>query len=161
MSITETIKKIMNDKNIRMTQLNDLLNKKNNTNYTVQNLSRRLNKDDLKFSDARDILGILGYKIDIVEVENKVDPIGAEKDYVSNKLEETKLKLIDDDRTSYLAPIFSELEEAVHNQIDSIIKDIISSSAKKYVDALIHDAEQKNIKLQTKNKNHLDDSNIK
>ncbi len=161
MSITETIKKIMNDKNIRMTQLNDLLNKKNNTNYTVQNLSRRLNKDDLKFSDARDILEILGYKIDIVEVENKADPIDAEKDYISNKLEEAKLKIIDDDRTSYLAPIFSELESVVHNQIDSIIKDIISSSAKKYVDALIHDAEQKNIKLQTKNINHSDDSNIK
>lgn len=161
MNITETIKKIMNDKNIKLTQLNDLLNEKNNTNYTVQNLSRRLNKDDLKFSDAKDILEALGYKIDITEIGKKVDYTHTEKDYISNKLDEAKLKIIGDDKTLSLAPIFNELESVVHNQIESIIKDMVYTSAKKYVDNLIHDAEYNNIKLQIKNTNNSDNSKNK
>ena len=161
MNITETIKKIMNDKNIKLTQLNDLLNEKNNTSYTVQNLSRRLNKDDLKFSDAKDILEALGYKIDITETEKNVDHASTEKDYIANKLEQTKLKIIHDDKTSYLAPIFDELESVIHNQIESIIKDMVYTSAKKYVDKLIYDAEYNNIKLQIKNTDNSDNSKTK
>lgn len=161
MNITKEIKRIMQEKGITVTALNNRLNYKNGTSYTPQNLSKRLNKEDIKFGDAKDILEILGYKIDIVKVENKVDPIGAEKDYISNKLDKAKLKIIGDDKTSYLAPIFDELESVVHNQIESIIKDMVYTSAKKYVDNLIHDAEYNNIKLQIKNTNNSDNSKNK
>lgn len=161
MNITKEIKCIMQEKGVTVTALNNKLNYKNGTNYTPQNLSKRLNKEDIKFGDARDILEVLGYKIDIVEAEKKTDPMSAGKDYISNKLEEAKLKIIDDDKTSYLTPIFSELESVVHNQIDSIIKDIISSSAKKYIDALIHDAEYNNSGLEIKSVNNSDNSKTK
>lgn len=78
MNITRLIKDIMIDKGIKITQLNDMLNEKNNTNYTPQNLGKRLNKDDIKFGDAEEILFVLGYKLEIVNIENneicKINP---------------------------------------------------------------------------------------
>lgn len=67
MNITKEIKKIMVDDDITITQLNDMLNNKNNTDYSPQNLSKKLNKDDMKFGDAEDILAVLGYEIKIIK----------------------------------------------------------------------------------------------
>ena len=67
MNITKEIKKIMVDYDITITQLNDMLNNKNNTDYSPQNLSKKLNKDDIKFGDAEDILAVLGYEIKIIK----------------------------------------------------------------------------------------------
>ncbi|EKY26581.1 hypothetical protein [Clostridium celatum] len=67
MNITKEIKKIMVDDDITITQLNDMLNNKNNTDYSPQNLSKKLNKDDIKFGDAEDILAVLGYEIKIIK----------------------------------------------------------------------------------------------
>ena len=71
MNITERLKYIITEENLTLTQLNDLMNKKNGTNYTMQNLSRKLNNDNLKFNDVEDILNILGYKIVFTKINNE------------------------------------------------------------------------------------------
>lgn len=145
MNITKRIKQIMLDDKISTTQLNEMLNKKNSTNYTSQNLSKKLNKDDLKFSDALDILDTLGYKIDIVEKDHEVNDIFKNKDYTPKPSEQIEMQFINWDKT-----IIDEIESTVHNKMDKIIKEIISSSAKNYVDKLINDVECNNIKFEIK-----------
>lgn len=46
-----------------MTALAEEINKRNNTNYSVQNLSKKIRKGTLRYSEAEQIADILGYKI--------------------------------------------------------------------------------------------------
>lgn len=62
----------MIEEGVSVTSLNLLLNMRNNTDYTTQNLSKKLNKSDIKFGDAVDILNVLGYEIKIERKRNEV-----------------------------------------------------------------------------------------
>lgn len=46
-----------------ISQINDELNKRNGTNYTVQNLSSKIRKEALKYSEILEIADILEYEI--------------------------------------------------------------------------------------------------
>ena len=121
----------MHSKNVTITQLNDLINEKNGTDYTVQNLSRRLNKDDLKFSDAEDILNILGYKIEIKEKERKIDERFLFKDYKPEPSEQLEMTLEYDEDT--LNPILiNEIETTIHKEVKKKIEHLVSSQVEKY-----------------------------
>ena len=122
MDITKRIKKIMIDKNITVTKLNELLNIKNNTNHTPQNLSKKLNKDDLKFNDAVDILNVLGYKIDIIEEDYKPNELFLFKDYKPEPSEQ--LKMIDDEDSidpTWLNEIETTIDKEVKKKIESLV----------------------------------------
>lgn len=46
-----------------ITQITDELNKRNNTQYTVQNLSAKIRRETLKYSEILQIADIIGYDI--------------------------------------------------------------------------------------------------
>lgn len=129
MDITKRIKKIMIDKNITVTKLNELLNIKNNTNHTPQNLSKKLNKDDLKFNDAVDILNVLGYKIDIIEEDYKPNELFLFKDYKPEPSEQ--LKMIDDEDS--IDPTWlNEIETTIDKEVKKKIESLVSSKVDDY-----------------------------
>lgn len=43
--------------------VNDQLNLRNGTNYSFQNLSKKLRNETLRYSEVADILDIIGYEI--------------------------------------------------------------------------------------------------
>lgn len=145
MNITQTIKKIMHDKNIKITQLNDLINKKNGTDYTVQNLSRKLSKDDLKFNDVIDILNVLGYKIDIIEEDYKPNELFLFKDYKPEPSEQ--LKMIDDEDS--IDPTWlNEIETIIDKEVKKKIESLVSAKVDDYFIKFVinkspHDSEYK------------------
>lgn len=123
MNITETIKVMMTNKGVKLTQLNDMLNNKNNTNYTVQNLSRRLNNNDMKFGDVSNILDVLGYKISIIEDKspnsntdfNNCDTLLVKEqneDYKCNK-----------DKVSEI--VVNKMTEIIEDKVKDILYDIL------------------------------------
>lgn len=57
------IKDVLNNSKYNLTTLNKEINKLNNTDTTVQNLSARLKKGSLKYDEVVQILDILGYKV--------------------------------------------------------------------------------------------------
>lgn len=69
MSIKNEIKSYIVRKGFTLERLNDLVNKKNNTNYTSQNLGRKINQETIKYSEVLEIADILGY--DIVWMDRK------------------------------------------------------------------------------------------
>ena len=46
-----------------ITQLTEELNKRNGTNYTMQNLSSKIRKESLKYSEILQIADIIGYEL--------------------------------------------------------------------------------------------------
>ena len=112
MNITKLIKDIMTEKGIKITQLNDMLNEKNNTNYTPQNLGKRLKKDDIKFSDAEEILNILGYSLEIVPNRNLKEVATTTIDYSEEHEEEEEFKT-EAERVSDLFQGTSYLDSAI------------------------------------------------
>lgn len=125
MNITLRIKQIMHSKNITVTQLNEMINKKNGTDYSVQNLSRKLSKDDIKFSDAIDILDILGYKIDIVEKDPVPNELFTNKNFIPETSKQlTMIDLENEDKI---------IEDYFEKEIDSIIKNEVEKQLKQMV----------------------------
>lgn len=69
MDIKKEIKKLLIEKNMTMSQLIQLLNKKTGQKDSLQNLSGKLNRDTLKFREAEEILTVLNYEFIIVSKE--------------------------------------------------------------------------------------------
>lgn len=67
MGTVETIKTLMIKEGIKQNELNNILNEKNGTNYTRNNLSKKINSSSIKYTDYKDILDCLGYEIQIVK----------------------------------------------------------------------------------------------
>lgn len=47
-----------------MSQINDELNKRHNTSFSIQNFSNRMRKESFSYNEVEEILEILGYKIE-------------------------------------------------------------------------------------------------
>ena len=64
------LKKILIDEDITLTEVVERLNKKNNNDDTVQNLSNKLSRNTLKYQEAKDIAEVIGYEIIWVKKNN-------------------------------------------------------------------------------------------
>ncbi|MGC5814410.1 LLM class flavin-dependent oxidoreductase [Clostridium perfringens] len=67
MGIREDIKAYIISSGFTITQLAEELNKLNGSDYTVQNLSNKIRKETLKYSEVLQIADIIGYKIEWVK----------------------------------------------------------------------------------------------
>ena len=121
----------MLDKGIKITQLNDLLNQKNNTNYTTQNLSKRLNKDDMKFNDAEEILEILGYEITVVE------RIETDENLSTNTQQSENLKQLDLFKGN--SSLNSSMSEIIKSAVETEIKNTIKIMVNKELETLLRE----------------------
>ena len=63
MELKDEIKAYIISSGWSITALNEQLNKINNTEHTVQNLSSKIRKNSLKYSEIIQIAGVLGYEI--------------------------------------------------------------------------------------------------
>lgn len=63
MELKDEIKAYIIGSGWSITNLNDELNKLNGTQYSVQNLSSKIRKGSLKYSEMLQIADIIGYKI--------------------------------------------------------------------------------------------------
>lgn len=63
MELKDEIKAYIISSGWSITELNNELNKINNTEYTVQNLSSKIRKGSLKYSEILQIASIIGYEI--------------------------------------------------------------------------------------------------
>ncbi|NFG24210.1 LLM class flavin-dependent oxidoreductase [Clostridium botulinum] len=63
MELKDEIKAYIVSSGWSITELNKELNKLNNTEYTVQNLSSKIRKGSLKYSEVLQIAEIIGYEI--------------------------------------------------------------------------------------------------
>lgn len=63
MELKDEIKAYIIGSGWSITNLNDELNRINGTEYTVQNLSSKIRKGSLKYSEVLQIANILGYEI--------------------------------------------------------------------------------------------------
>ena len=64
MGIKEDIKSIIIKSGWTLTQVQDELNKRNRTTYSVQNLSKKINQETIRYNELLDIADIIGYKIE-------------------------------------------------------------------------------------------------
>lgn len=105
MNIVKEIKKLMIEEGISLANLNLGLNMKNNTDYTPQNLSKKLNKADIRFGDAVDILDVLGYEL---KIEKKKYPTNDLLNEYINKWHESLKGLDQEQRKTLLDGSFME-----------------------------------------------------
>lgn len=61
------IKKMLAESNMKMLELNNILNEENKTNYNVSNLSQKVNNETIKYNDVLQIAKLLGYKISVTK----------------------------------------------------------------------------------------------
>ncbi len=57
------IKSILVKENISMNDLNDLMNRDNKKNNTVENLRQKINNETMKYSEILAIAKLLGYEV--------------------------------------------------------------------------------------------------
>ena len=69
MGLKEEIKAYIVHSGWTITNLNDELNKLNGTNSSVQNLSNKIRKGSLKYSEVLQIAKIIGYDIKWIKKE--------------------------------------------------------------------------------------------
>ena len=63
MKIKDEIKGYIATSGWTITQITEELNKRNGTNYTMQNLSSKIRKESLKYNEILEIADIIGYEI--------------------------------------------------------------------------------------------------
>ena len=63
MSIKNDIKSYIIKSGWTISKVQEELNKKNNTTYSVQNLSKKITNETLKYSEVLEIAEIIGYTI--------------------------------------------------------------------------------------------------
>ena len=63
MAIKNDIKSYIIKEGLTITKIKEILNEKNQTNHSVQNLSKKISNETLKYSDVIEIADILGYDI--------------------------------------------------------------------------------------------------
>ncbi|MGY0372501.1 LLM class flavin-dependent oxidoreductase [Clostridium sp. JNZ J1-5] len=67
MGIKEDIKSYIIKSGWTLTQVQEELNKINNTNFSVQNLSKKLNNETIRYDELLQIAEIIGYKIEWIK----------------------------------------------------------------------------------------------
>lgn len=63
MRLKDEIKGYIASSGWTITQITEELNKRNGTNYTMQNLSSKIRKESLKYNEILEIADIIGYEI--------------------------------------------------------------------------------------------------
>ena len=63
MGLKEEIKSYIVSSGWSITQLAEELNKRNGSDYTMQNLSNKIRKESLKYSEVLQIAEIIGYNV--------------------------------------------------------------------------------------------------
>ena len=63
MSIKNDVKSYIIKSGWTISKVQEELNKKNNTTYSVQNLSKKITNETLKYSEVLEIAEIIGYTI--------------------------------------------------------------------------------------------------
>ena len=64
MAVKEDIKAAIIRAGWSISAVNDELNRRHNTNYTVQNLSNKLSRGSLRYREAVEIADIIGFEIE-------------------------------------------------------------------------------------------------
>ena len=64
MALKEDLKAVIIKSGWTMTSVVDEINKRNETDYTVQNFSSKLSRGTLKYVEVEQVLEIIGYKIE-------------------------------------------------------------------------------------------------
>lgn len=67
MSVKNDIKSIIVKEGFTITQVAQTLNEKNNTEYTMQNLAKKINNETIRYSEVLQLAEILGYKIEWIK----------------------------------------------------------------------------------------------
>lgn len=67
MGLKEDIKAYIVSSGFTITRLAKELNKRNGSDYTVQNLSNKIRKESLKYSEVLQIADIIGYDIEWIK----------------------------------------------------------------------------------------------
>jgi hypothetical protein len=67
MASKEDIKMLLAKENVTLIELARGLSAKTGQNYTLKGLSRKLAIDSLKYSEFKNIVEVLGYKIELVK----------------------------------------------------------------------------------------------
>ena len=57
------LKVLIKSQGYSMSQVNDLLNQKHGTNFSIQNFSNKLRRESFSYNEDKEILGIIGYDI--------------------------------------------------------------------------------------------------
>lgn len=63
MALKDEIKGYIVSKGYNVKSLNEAINKKNGTNFSYQNLTNKINKNSLKYTEILEIAEVLGYEI--------------------------------------------------------------------------------------------------
>lgn len=69
MSVKSQIKYALSEKGITLTQLHTMLKEKYNKTDRLQNLSSKINRNTLKYSEVEEIADVLNYKIIWIDEE--------------------------------------------------------------------------------------------
>lgn len=64
MAVKEDVKAAIVRAGWSISAVNDELNRRHNTNYTVQNLSNKLSRGSLRYREAVEIADIIGFEIE-------------------------------------------------------------------------------------------------
>ncbi|MCD3254356.1 LLM class flavin-dependent oxidoreductase [Clostridium botulinum] len=67
MSIKNDIKSLIIKEGFTITQVAQKINEKNNTEYSVQNLVKKINNETIRYSEVLEIAEIIGYKIEWIK----------------------------------------------------------------------------------------------
>ncbi|WP_235777824.1 LLM class flavin-dependent oxidoreductase [Clostridium culturomicium] len=67
MGLKEEIKGYIVSSGWTITQIAEELNRRNGCDYTMQNLSNKIRKEALKYSEVLEIADIIGYKIEWIK----------------------------------------------------------------------------------------------
>lgn len=70
MGLKEDIKSYIAISGLTLKQIQEELNKRNNTNHSVQNLSKKINNETLRYNEIKQIADIIGYEIEWVKKQN-------------------------------------------------------------------------------------------
>ena len=69
MSLYLDLKSLIVKSGFSIKSVNDQLNLRNGTDYSFQNLSRKIRHETLRYSEVEEILDVIGYKVIWVEKE--------------------------------------------------------------------------------------------
>ena len=67
MSVRETIKMLLVKENMTLTELPGLVNSELGKPYTIDGLSRKLQRQTMKYNEAEMLINLLGYDIKLVK----------------------------------------------------------------------------------------------
>ena len=67
MSVRETIKTLLLKENMTLTELAELVNTELGKPYTIDGLSRKLQRQTMKYNEAEMLINLLGYDIKLIK----------------------------------------------------------------------------------------------